>query len=133
LNRSLKLFINFFISSVVFTYFVEILVLLINSHIAIHLSIDQFFLLFFNLFLFYGPMWFLLILIFFNVIQFFTEKKYPIGILKPHTITYFLSFTVLIISFILYLNYDYYFDFLEGAAKFKFIRVLLINLIMVIT
>lgn len=88
---------------------------------------------FFNLFLFYGPMWFLLIFIFFNVIQFFTEKKYPIGIFNPHTITYFLSFTMLILSFILYLNYDYYFNFLEGASKFKFIRVLLINLGMVIT
>jgi hypothetical protein len=67
------------------------------------------------------------------VIQFFSEKKYPIGIFKPHTITYFLSFTVLIISFILYLNYDYYYNFLGGAAKAAYIRVLLINLASVIT
>lgn len=69
----------------------------------------------------------------FVVLQFFSERKYPIGILNPPTITYCLSFTVLFISFILYLNYDYYFSFLEQHTRFNFIRILLINLALVIT
>jgi hypothetical protein len=107
-------------------------VLLLNPHISIKLSIDEFFLLYFNLYIFYGPMWFLIIFLVFSLVQFFSEKKYPIGILKPPTVSYFLSFTVLTVSFIFYLNYDYYYNFMEGAAKSNFIRVLLINLTMVI-
>lgn len=96
------------------------------------LTLDEFGLLFFNLFLFYGPLWFLVMFLVFSLTQFFSEKKYPIGIFMPPTITYFLSFTVLTTSFIFYLNYDYYFNFMEGEAKIKFIRVLLINLALVI-
>jgi hypothetical protein len=132
-GRSIKLFINYFVSSLVFTYFIQILVLLLNPHISAKLTGEEFFLLFLNLFIFYGPLWFILIFLVFIVIQFFSEKKYPIGVFKPQTITYFLAFTILIISFILYLNYDYYFNFLEGAAKSNFIRILLINLAVVIT
>jgi Type I phosphodiesterase / nucleotide pyrophosphatase len=133
LNRSTKLIINFFLSSLVFTYFIQILVLLLNPNISLQLSVKEFSLLFLNLYIFYGPLWFFLISSFFIVIQFFSEKKYPIGIFKPYTITYFLSFTVLIISFILYLNYDYYYNFMGGTAKAAYIRVLLINLALVIT
>ncbi len=106
---------------------------MLNHSVAVKLTTIEFFLLYFNLFIFYGPLWFFLIFIFFIIVQFFAEKKYPIGIFKPQTITYFLSFTMLVISFILYLNYDYYYSFLGGPEKSNYIRVLLINLTMVIT
>ena len=130
--RVIKLLLNFFFSSILFNYFVQILILLLNPHISIRLTSEEFFLLYLNLYIFYGPLWFILIGIIFALIQFFSEKKYPIGIFKPPTITYFLAFTILIISFILYLNYDYYFDFLEGHTKFNFVRIVLINLALVI-
>jgi hypothetical protein len=129
--RTAKLFINLVASSIIFNYFVEILILLINPHICI--TGQEFLLLFIHLYLFYGPLWFIFAGIAFVVIQFFSEKKYPIGIYDPPTLTYFLALTVLVISFILYLNYDYYFSFFEGSVKFNFIRVLLINLALIIT
>lgn len=131
--RTVKLLFNFFSASVVFNYFIQVLILLLNPHISIRMTGEDFVLLYLNLYIFYGPLWFIFIGAVFVVIQFFSEKKYPIGIFKPPTITYFLSFTILIISFILYLNYDYYFDFLGGQTKFDFIRILLINLALVIT
>lgn len=129
--RAVKLFINLFLSSLLFNYCVEILVLLLNPHIGI--NNEDFLVLFIDLYLFYGPLWFIAIGLTFVVIQFFSEKKYSIGIFKPPTLVYFLSFTVLTTSFILYLNYDYYFTFLEGAVKFNFIRILLVNLVLIIT
>ena len=128
--RAVKLLINFFLSSVVFNYFIAILVSLLNHHIS--LAGNEFFLLYIYLYIFYGPLWFIFIAVFFLGIQFFSEKKYPIGIFNPPTITYFLSFTILFLSFILYFNYDYYFDFFEGPPKINFIRILLMNLALVI-
>ncbi|MCP5054008.1 MAG: hypothetical protein GY940_42965 [bacterium] len=133
MGRTVNLIINYFLSSLVFTYFVEILILLLNLHISVKMTTDEFLVLYLNLYIFYGPLWFILIFITFIVVQFFSERKYPIGIFKPPTITYFLSFTTLAITVVLYLNYDYYFDFLEGAAKSNFIQVLLLNLALVIT
>ncbi len=69
----------------------------------------------------------------FFVIQFFSEKKYKIGILSPPTLTYFLSFTILNISIIFYSNYEYYYDFFQDATRTKLVTVLLINLFLVIT
>jgi len=128
--RAVKLLINCFLSAVVFNYFIAVLVSLLNPHIS--LTGSEFFLLYLNLYIFYGPLWLIFIVIFFLVIQFFSEKKYPIGIFNPPTITYFLSFTILVLSFILYLNYDYYFEFFEGAPKINFLRILLMNLALVI-
>ena len=130
MRRAVKLLINCFLSAVVFNYFITVLVSLLNPHIS--LTGSEFFLLYLNLYIFYGPLWLIFIVIFFLVIQFFSEKKYPIGIFNPPTITYFLSFTILVLSFILYLNYDYYFEFFEGAPKINFLRILLMNLALVI-
>lgn len=129
--KSIKLFINLLITSIVFNYFITILILLLNPQIS--LTIKDFFILYFDLFIFYGSLWFIFTGIIFFITQFFSEKKYQIGILSPPTITYFLSFTIFIISFILYFNYDYYFDFFPGNIKFKFLKILLINLILIIT
>ncbi len=129
--KTIKLFFNFLIAALIFNYFVLILILLINPHISA--SNEDFFALYLNLLLFYGTLWFILIGILFYIIQFFSEKKYPIGIFNPPTITYFLSFTVLIVSVILYFNYDYYFNFLSPAVKSKFIKILLINLGLIVS
>jgi Zn-dependent protease with chaperone function len=129
--RRIKLATNFIIASIVFNYFVTLLILLLNPHVVI--SYPDFFQLYLVLFIYYGPLWFLGIGLLFFVVQFFSEKKYPIGIFSPPTITYFLSFTVLVISFILYLNYVYYFSFFSNNLKSKFIQVLLIDLVLIIT
>jgi len=131
LCRGFKLVFNFLISAVIFTYFIHILVFQLNPNTII--SSRGFFLMYLNLFIFYGPLWFILMGIIFMGVQFFSEKKYPIGFFNPPTITYFLSFTILVISFILYLNYDYYFDFFASPTRFNFIRILLVNLTLVIT
>ncbi|MEN8223229.1 MAG: hypothetical protein ABFR36_08210 [Acidobacteriota bacterium] len=103
----------------------------LNPHIF--LSDSEIFTLFFNLYLFYGPLWFIIITIVFIIIQFFAEKKYNIGILSPPTLTYFLSFTILNISIIFYSNYEYYYDFFKAETRTKLVTVLLINLFLVIT
>ncbi|HLP62835.1 MAG TPA: hypothetical protein VK186_28610 [Candidatus Deferrimicrobium sp.] len=86
-----------------------------------------------DIFAYYGPLWFLLLGIIFFVIQFFAERKYPIGVLNPPTITYFMSFNILIIAFFLYINYDYYIEFFSPAIKANFIEILSIQLVLVIT
>ncbi|MFC2140712.1 hypothetical protein ACFLQP_00255 [Acidobacteriota bacterium] len=101
-----------------------------NTHVPV--TAKDFFLSYIQLYFFYGPLWFIFIVVVFLGIQFFSEKEYPIGIFNPPTITYFLSFTILVLSFILYFNYDYYLDFFEGPPKINFIRILLLNLALVI-
>jgi len=128
--RSIKLCFNLFLTSVVFNYFILILILLLNPQITI--SSTEFCVLYLNLLIFYGPLWFILFGITFFIIQFFTEKKYPIGVFKPHTITYFMSFNILILTFFLYLNYDYYIEFFSTTTKVNFIKILLINLVLII-
>ena len=129
--RKTKLLVNFIATSLIFNYFISILVLLLNPHAV--LTYPDFINLYIYLFIFYGPLWFVIIGLLFLIIQFFSEKKYIIGIFSPPTITYFLSFTVLIISFVLYLNYVYYFSFFTDGIKTKFIQILLINLILIVT
>ncbi len=103
----------------------------INPHIF--LNDMELITLFLNLFLFYGPLWFVIIFITFFLIQFFAEKKYNIGIISPPTLTYFLSFTMLNISIIFYSNYEYYYDFFRSDIRTKFVTVLLINFFLIIT
>ena len=130
MRRAAKLLINCFLSASVFNYFIAVLVSLLNPHIS--LTGGDFFWLYIRLYIFYGPLWFIFIVIFFLGIQFFSEKKYPVGIFNPPTITYFLSFTIFSLSFILYFNYDYHFEFFAGPPKINFIRILLMNLALVI-
>lgn len=88
---------------------------------------------FLDIFAYYGPLWFILIGVIFLVIQFFAERKYPIGVFNPPTITYFMSFNILIIAFFLYVNYDYYIEFFSPAIKANFIKILSIQLVLVLT
>ena len=53
--------------------------------------------------------------------------------ITPPTLTYFLSFTVLVVTIILYFNYDYYFDFFPHFIRTKFIKVLVVNLLLITT
>lgn len=128
--RAIKLFLNLLLTSLVFNYFILILILLLNPQISI--NNNEFFILYLNLSFYYVPIWFVIIGFVFFIIQFFSEKKYPIGIFNPPTLTYFLSFTILTISFILFFNYDYYFEFFPSTIKASFIKILLLNLILII-
>ncbi|MCK5057561.1 MAG: hypothetical protein KAT34_12935 [Candidatus Aminicenantes bacterium] len=129
--RKAKLFFNLILTAAIFTYFVLILILLLNPHISVS-GFNEFLILYRHLVIYYGPLWFVVSGVIFFVIQFFSEKKYPIGIISPPTITYFLSFAILIISFILYLNYDYYFTFLAHNIRAKYIKILLSNLALIL-
>jgi len=129
--RKTKLLLNLFITAIIFNYFVLVLILLLNPHVS--LNINDLLIIYLNLFIFFGPLWFFLTGILFFIIQFFSEKKYQIGIFSPPTITYFLSFTVLTVSFLLFLNYDYYFNFFSGPVKSRFVQILLVNLLLIIT
>ncbi|MCP4148685.1 MAG: hypothetical protein GY757_13140, partial [bacterium] len=129
--RTVKLTFNLLITAVVFNYFISVLVLLLNPQILF--TSKDFLLLYLNLLIFYGPLWFIFLGCAFVVIQFFSEKKYSIGVFGPPTVTYFLAFSILIITFILYLNYDYYFDFFPPEIRINLIKILLINLALIIT
>lgn len=129
--RSLKLAFNLLLSAAVFNYFALILVLLLNPYIPV--TGREFMVMFLDIFVYYGPLWFILLGVIFLVIQFFAERKYPIGVFNPPTITYFMSFNILAVAFFLFLNYDYYLEFFTPATKTAFIKILLIQLALVIT
>jgi len=87
---------------------------------------------FLNLLTYYGPLWLVFISLSFFVVQFFSERKYPIGFINPPTPVYFISFTILVVSVLIYVNYDYYYDFFDGAAKNNFIKILFLNFLILI-
>ena len=128
--RSTKLCFNLFLSAAVFNYFVLVLILLLNPHILV--SSKDFLILYLDIFAYYGPLWFLMVGGTFLMLQFFAERKYPIGVFSPPTITYFMSFNVLVISFFMYLNYDHYIEFFDPSTKLDFIKILLLNLGLII-
>lgn len=128
--RSIKLCFNLFLTAAVFNFFILILILLLNPYILV--SGRDFFVLFMDIFAYYGPLWFLIVGVTFLMLQFFAERKYPIGVFSPPTITYFMSFNILVISFFMFLNYDHYIEFLNPATKLDFIKILLINLVLII-
>lgn len=129
--RQVKLLLNLLITAVVFNYFITSLILILNPYTQVQNR--DFVIMFLNLFLYYGPLWLIVSGVLFFVLQFFSEKKYPIGLITPPTLTYFLSFTVLVITIILYFNYDYYFDFFPHFIRSKLIKVLVVNLLLIIT
>lgn len=129
--RTVKLGFNLLVTALVFNYFVTVTVFLLNPHISA--SAKDFFKVFLQMLMYYGPMCFLMLGILFIIVQFFAERKYPIGIFDPPTITYFLAFDILVISFFLFLNYDYYLEFFTTDTKVTFIKILLINLLLIIT
>jgi len=130
LIRKLKLFSIYLFSSILFTLNIKNILLLLNPFIKIDNETN--FNLSTELFIYFGIIWFLISLILFIIIQFFSEKKLSIGFISPPTLVYFLSFTVLINSIILYLNYTFYYDFISKSIKTLFIKILLINLIVII-
>ncbi len=87
---------------------------------------------FLNLLTYYGPLWVVFISLSFFIVQFFAERKYPIGFINPPTPVYFISYTVLIASVVFYANYDYYQVFFDSAAKSRFFKVLLLNFLLLI-
>jgi len=130
LLRSLKLVINFVLTAFVFTFFILLLIGMLNPGVTIEKA--GLLPIYFNLLTFYGPLWFVFIALTFFVVQFFSERKYPIGFLDPPTPVYFFSFTMLVVSVLVYANYDYYHDFFQAAAKDKFIKILLLNFLLLI-
>lgn len=127
--RPVKLFLNLFITAVVFNYFISILILLLNPSFQPDLSSCS--LLYQNISPFYIPFWFVFTGIIFFLVQFLSEKKYPIGFFKIPTLIYFLSFTILIVSFVYYFNYDHYFNFYPANLRTRFIKILMINLFLI--
>ena len=128
--RSLKLIVNFALTACIFTFFILLLIGLLNPGVAIEKT--GLLPVFFNLLTFYGPLWFVFIALTFFVVQFFSERKYPIGFFDPPTPVYFFSFTLLVVSVLIYANYDYYHDFFPAAARDKFIKILLLNFLLLI-
>lgn len=129
--RVLRLLTNLVLSSFVFNFFITILVVILNPFEKI--SSFEFLILFLDMFVFYGPLWIFALWILFHLIQFFSEKKFKIGIISPPTLTYFLFAAVFLSSLIIYLNYDYYFIQFSKNIKSIFIEILLVNLIIIIS
>jgi len=130
LLRSARLVIHFAFAAAVFTFFVLCLIGLLNPGIAI--TAGDLLPLYLDLLNYYGPLWFVAIALAFFVVQFFAERKYPIGFFNPPTAVFILSFTMLAVSVIFYANYDYYHDFFSAAARNRFIKVLLLHFLLLI-
>ncbi len=128
--RSLKLIVNFALTAAVFTFFILLLIALLNPGIAIPRG--DLLPLYLNLLSFYGPLWFVFIALVFFIVQFFAERKYPIGFFTPPTPVFFFSFTILVVSIVTYANYDYYHDFFAGAARDRFFQVLLLHFLLLL-
>lgn len=88
--------------------------------------------LFFNLLLYYGPLWFLFTAITLFIAEFFAEKKFRIGFFSPPSPIYFLTFTILILTLVAFLNYQYYKDIFNPEIKAKFFRMFLINFFLIL-
>lgn len=129
--RLIKISVNLTLTALIFNFFTLIQVLLLNPGVAVG-SRDLLWL-YLDLLAFYGPFWFIINGITFVIIQFFSERKYPIGVFHPPTLTYFMSFSILCSSFFMYLNYDYYINFFTSSIKVDFIKILLLHLVLIIT
>ncbi|MBN1196967.1 MAG: hypothetical protein JXA62_06140 [Candidatus Aminicenantes bacterium] len=129
--RCLRLFIDFSLSALVFTFFVSGLVLLLNPEVLV--TPGDSFLLFTYLLLYYGIGWWLVTAILYFFVQFAAGRKFAVGIIWPPTLTYLLSFTTLVITAIYFLNYDYYRSFLSAEAGSLWLRILIGQLVLVIT
>jgi hypothetical protein len=130
LLRSLKLVVHFALTACFFTFFILLLIGLLNPATAI--PSGDLLPLYLNLLNYYGPLWFVFIALVFFIVQFFSERKYAIGFFKPPTAVYFFSFTVLAVSIMIYANYEYYHDFFSSAARDRFIQILLLNFLLLI-
>jgi hypothetical protein len=130
LLRSLKLVINFAFSACIFTFFILLLIAFLNPRVVIEKN--MLLPVFLNLLAYYGPLWIVFIALSFFIVQFFSERKYPIGFINPPTPIYFISFTIMVVSVLIYANYDYYHDFFDSAAKNNFIKILLLNFLILI-
>ena len=128
--RSARLVIHFAFAAGVFSFFILCLIGLLNPGITI--TFADLLPLYLDLLSYYGPLWFVAIALTFFMVQFFAERKYPIGFFNPPTAVFFLSFTMLAVSVIFYANYDYYHDFFSAAARNRFIKVLLLHFLLLI-
>ena len=128
--RSLKLVILFALTACLFTFFILLLIGLLNPGTAI--ATADLLPLYLNLLTYYGPLWFAFIALAFFIVQFFAERKYPIGFFSPPTPVYFFSFTMLAVAIVIYANYDYYHDFFSAAARGRFFKILLLSFLLLI-
>ncbi len=128
--RSTKLVVLFALSACLFTYYILCLIALLNPGTA--LAAGDLLVPYLDLLVYYGPLWFVLIALAFFVVQFFAERRYPIGFLSPPTPVFFFSFTMLAVAVAFYANYDYYHDFFSAAERARFIKVLLFHLLLLV-
>ncbi|MCU0275470.1 MAG: hypothetical protein MUF02_01190 [Acidobacteria bacterium] len=128
--RSAKLIILFALSACLFTYFILCLIGLLNPGTT--LAAADLPAPYLNLLAYYGPLGFILIALAFFIVQFFAERRYPIGFFSPPTPVFFFSFTMLAVSIVFYANYDYYYEFFSAAARGRLIKILLLHLLLLI-
>jgi len=130
LLRLARLVLHFAFAAGVFTFFSACLIGLLNP--AAVIAPAALLPLWLGLLNYYGPLWFVVIGLTFFVVQFFAERRYPIGIFHPPSAVYFLSFTMLVVSIVFYANYDYYHDFFSAAARLRYIKVLLLHFLVLL-
>jgi hypothetical protein len=130
LLRSLKLIVHFALSACIFTFFILLMIAFLNPHVPFsNESLQSVYL---DLLTFYGPLWLAVIGASFFIMQFFSERRYPIGFIDPPTPVYFIFYTMLTVAVVFYGNYDYYLDFLGAKARSNFIKIMLLNFLLLI-
>jgi hypothetical protein len=130
LLRSGRLVLHFAFAAGVFTFFIACLIGLLNP--AVVIAPPDLLMLYLDLLTYYGPLWFVGIALTFFVVQFFAERRYPIGIFNPPSAVFFLSFTMLVVAVIFYANYDCYHDFFSAASRLRYVKVLLLHFLVLL-
>jgi len=128
--RSLRLFVDFSLSALVFTFFISGMILLLNPEVLF--SPGESILLFTHLLLYFGIGWWLISAAMFFFGQFASGRKFTVGIVSPPTLTYLLAVTNLVVTAIYFLNYDFYRSMLSHEAGALWVRILVSQLVLVI-
>jgi hypothetical protein len=121
-TRPIKLLLNLSLAAVLFIFFTVLLLALLNPGVA--LDTGALLRIGLRMLPFYGPLNLLFATACFFMIQFFAAHHYVIGLLRPPTPLYFVTFTTLIATLVLYFNYLYYRAFLSPAANARYLQAL---------
>ncbi len=127
IKNNLKLFFIIFLNGAFFTYFLTLLLIILNPWA--NTNHRDFFFIFYNLSKFYLPFWFIINLLLFYMIQFVLGQSFNVRTLKIPTIAYFMAFNNIVISIIFYSNFKYYSLYFNETMKFNFIKILFVCII----
>lgn len=130
LPRPLKLLLLFFCSALVFTFFVMVLIRLLNPSVAVRGV--ELLAMYFDLLRYFGPVWLGFVFLSFLALEFFAGRSYRVGFFRPPTLSVLLMFTVAAANLAIFFNYRYYADFFSDNGSFRFYKVLFLQWLLLV-